>query len=208
MMKITLYYVYDPMCSWCYGFKKTFDEVKNELSSDIDIVYVAGGLAPHNDEPMAIEMQEKLESIWQQITEYTGTKFNHEYWRVNKPRRSTYLSCQAVIAARLQNKEDQMISAIQEAYYLKAKNPSNEDTLVSCAKEIGLEAVKFKKDLYSQEVLSLFQTDLKLKSTLRVQGFPSLVLKYKKEAYPINIDYNNKDNILKQINNLSQNRYF
>ena len=68
--------------------------------------------------------------------------------------------------------------------------------------------MKFKKDLYSQEVLSLFQADLKLKSTLRVQGFPSLVLKYKKEAYPINIDYNNKDNILKQIINLSQNRYF
>ena len=208
MMKITLYYVYDPMCSWCYGLKKTFDEVKNELSSDIDIVYVAGGLAPHNNEPMAIEMQEKLESIWQQITLYTGTKFNHEYWRVNKPRRSTYLSCQAVIAARLQNKEEEMISAVQEAYYLKAKNPSNEDTLVTCAKEIDLDCEKFKKDLYSQEVLSLFQADLKLKSTLRVQGFPSLVLKYKKEAYPINIDYNNKDNILKQINNLSQNRYF
>jgi len=208
MMKITLYYVYDPMCSWCYGFKKTFDEVKKELSSDIDIVYVAGGLAPHNDEPMAIAMQEKLESIWTQITLYTGTKFNHEYWRVAKPRRSTYLSCQAVIAARLQHKEEQMISAIQEAYYLKAQNPSNEDTLLSCAKEIGLDTEKFKSDLYSQEVLSLFQDDLNLKSTLRVQGFPSLVLKYKKEAYPINIDYNNKDNILKQITNMSENRYF
>ena len=26
--KATLYYVYDPMCSWCWGYKPTWDKVK------------------------------------------------------------------------------------------------------------------------------------------------------------------------------------
>jgi len=208
MTKITLYYVYDPMCSWCYGFKKTFDQLKKDLSDDIEIVYVTGGLAAHNKEPMPKEMQEKLQSIWYQISEYTGTVFNHEYWKINKPRRSTYLSCQAVIAAKQQNKEEEMLAAIQEAYYLKAKNPSNEDTLRECAKNIAIDEEQFAKDLYSKETLALFQEDLALTRNLRVQGFPSLVLKYKKEAYPINLDFNNYELMLTQIKNLSENKYF
>ena len=28
-MIYTLYYVHDPMCSWCYAFKPTFNELKN-----------------------------------------------------------------------------------------------------------------------------------------------------------------------------------
>ena len=33
-----------------------------------------------------------------------------------------------------------MISAIQHAYYLQARNPSNADTLIALAAEIGLDA--------------------------------------------------------------------
>ena len=63
-MVYTLYYVHDPMCSWCYAFKSTLDELKKHLSSNIKLVYVVGGLAPHSDEIMPKDMQEKIQSIW------------------------------------------------------------------------------------------------------------------------------------------------
>lgn len=207
-MKKNLYYVYDPMCSWCFAFEETFQEIKKNLSDDFEIIYIPGGLAPHSNEPMPKDMQEKIASIWFQIEEMVGTKFNHDFWKKCIARRSTYLACQATIAARLQNQEEAMIKGIQKAYYQKALNPSDADTLIQIAKDIGLNIEKFSHDLTSPQVIELFEQDLTKRKKLRVNSFPTLLLQYKKECYPINIEYNNPKKMLNQIQNMSENIYF
>ena len=207
-MKKRLYYIYDPMCAWCYAFEPTFKSILKSLDSSYEIIYIPGGLAPHSNEPMAKTMQEKIEFIWVQINEVVGTEFNHDFWRHCKPRRSTYLACQATVAARLQNKEPEMIEAIQKAYYQKAQNPSDADTLIHAANSIGLNVEKFEKDLTSSEVIALFENDLNHRRKLGVNSFPTLLLQYKKECYPINIEYNNPSKMLAQIKDLSENIYF
>ncbi|MFT5706090.1 MAG: putative protein-disulfide isomerase [Oceanospirillaceae bacterium] len=49
---------------------------------------------------------------WKNIQELLGTRFNHDFWRENSPRNSTYPAYIAVIAVRWQNAEEQMILAI------------------------------------------------------------------------------------------------
>lgn len=208
MIKTNLYYVHDPMCSWCYAFNETFKEVKKELPSNINIIYVAGGLAAHSNEEMPQSLQRNIQNIWHDIEKRVGTKFNHDFWSNNTPKRSTYLSCQASIAARMQGREEEMIDAIQEAYYLKALNPSEEEVLITTAKEIGLDMNKFKIDLKSKEIIDIFNEDLAQSRKLRINGFPSLVLQYKKELYPINVRFNQPFEITEQIKDLSTNIYF
>jgi len=48
----TLYYIHDPMCSWCWAFKSTWHKVLKELPSHINVYYLLGGLAPDSDLPM------------------------------------------------------------------------------------------------------------------------------------------------------------
>ncbi len=204
----TLYYVLDPMCSWCYGFAPTWKKVLNHLAKDIKVVYVHGGLAPHSKEPMQQEMQNMLQNIWRQIEREVGVSFNYEFWTKCKPRRSTYLACQACVSARLQGKEYEMIQAIQELYYQKASNPSDQNTLEIAANNINLDIERFKTDLESQEVVALFEEDLNRRRKLKMNSFPSLVFKYKNNYFPITITYNNHEAILKQINDLNDNVYF
>ena len=207
-MIYTLYYVHDPMCSWCYAFKPTLEKLRKHLDSNIKIVNVVGGLAPHSNEIMPKEMQEKIENIWYEIQEVTGTKFNHDFWKKCLPRRSTYLACQATILARYENKEEEMINAIQEAYYQKAMNPSDATTLISLAKQIGMDEKKFEEDLKSQKIEEDLQNELNFRRSLYVKTFPSLILKYKKELYPINIKYNDYESMLNQIKDMTENSYF
>jgi len=207
-MIYTLYHVHDPMCSWCYAFKPTLDEIRKNLKENIKLVHVVGGLAKHNNEPMPQNQKETIENIWYEIENQVGTKFNHDFWKNCEPRRSTYLSCQATMLARYEGKEDEMIEAIQEAYYLKAMNPSDASTLIQLAKEIGLDEKKFEEDLKSEKIEEDLQNELNLRRSLYVRTFPSLVLKYKKELYPINIKYNNSQEMLDQINNMCENIYF
>lgn len=207
-MIYTLYYVHDPMCSWCYAFKPTLDELRKKLNSNIKIVNVVGGLAKHSDEVMPKDVQEKIEHIWYEIKRVVGTKFNHDFWKECIPRRSTYLACQATILARYEKKELEMIEAIQNAYYLNAQNPSDASTLIKLAKQIGMDEKKFEEDLKSQKIEDDLQNELNLRRSLNARSFPSLILKYKKELYPINIKYNDPESMLEQINDMVENSYF
>ena len=49
----TLFYVVDPMCSWCYAFSPTWQKILENLPSDIKVVYVQGGLAPISNDTYA-----------------------------------------------------------------------------------------------------------------------------------------------------------
>lgn len=140
--------------------------------------YVMGGLAPDSDEPMPAAMRQYLQQTWRTIAERTQTEFNFDFWRSCEPRRSTYPACRAVIAAGLQGiaNTERMIGAIQHAYYLKGRNPSDCDTLIALAREIGLDADRFGNDLVSQEVEQLLQQDIFWARSVGADGFPSVLL--------------------------------
>jgi putative protein-disulfide isomerase len=190
------------MCSWCWGFSKTWSAIKSSLSDEIKIHYVMGGLAPDSNEPMTDEMREYIQMNWRKIEHsIPGTKFNYDFWSNCSPRRSTYPACRAVIAIRKQNPslEEQMINLIQHAYYIDAKNPSDDSTLIGLASKLDIDIEQFKKTLNDNETQSLLLKDISIAKQLGAKGFPSLLYKDSKEIRPLQIDYNNPRIILDQI---------
>lgn len=90
-MKAILYYVHDPMCSWCWGFTRVLNELLEKLPDDIQVIRLLCGLAPDTDSPMSPSMQNQIKSNWTRIEDsIPGVKFNYDFWRNNTPRRSTY----------------------------------------------------------------------------------------------------------------------
>ena len=187
----TLYYVHDPMCSWCWAFVPTWEQIQRELPNDIEVVYLLGGLAPDSDLPMPEQMKLTIAGYWQTIQDrLPGTQFNYDFWTQCQPRRSTYPSCRAVLAAKAQAKdsdeakvlEQAMIKAIQEGYYLNARNPSDFDTLIAFAKEIGLDAKRFELELNSESTIEKLNEEIQLSHSIGAQGFPSLILNSNKLA--------------------------
>ncbi|WP_211664898.1 DsbA family protein [Litorilituus lipolyticus] len=193
----TLFYIYDPMCSWCWGYRPVWDEIQQQLSSHVNVEYVAGGLAADSSEPMPASQQRMIQQHWHTIEHKLGTKFNHDFWRDNIPRRSTYNACRAVIAAKIQGLHIKMIDAIQRGYYLKAMNPSDSDILLKLAEEIaedrevGLNIEKFKEDFISDELELKLTKEISLARQLSSQGFPSLVLSHQGQLKQLLIDYQN-----------------
>jgi len=200
--KATLYYIHDPMCSWCWAFKKTWASLVDSLPTTIQIEYLVGGLAPDSNEPMPKEMQNAIAGYWEVIQQKVpGTEFNFDFWEKTTPRRSTYPACRAVVAVKHINKEKEqdMINAIQEAYYLKAENPSDVETLINCAERIGVNKDSFSQALSSDETNQAFLKQISTARSMHVNSFPSLVLKVEDTISPVFIDYNDADAILNQI---------
>ncbi|GAA4353909.1 DsbA family protein [Kangiella taiwanensis] len=204
-MSVKLFYFHDPMCSWCWGFAPTWTQLQSrlydELGDQLSIEYVLGGLAPDNDQPMPEEMQNTLQGYWRRIESLLGTQFNYDFWDQCQPRRSTYPACRAVIAAAKQNHEKHMIRAIQEAYYLRAMNPSDTATLEQLASELELKKEQFAQDLRSPETEQLLMEQIGQYRTLSANGFPSLVLALDSELIPIAIDYKRDETMFAMIKN-------
>jgi len=92
-----------------------------------------------------------------------------------------------------------MINAIQQAYYLNAQNPSNEDVLLKIANDLGLDTERFKKDLRSTKVNETLLNEINLAQSISNKGFPSLVLNTDDKLKKINIDYLDANYIINQI---------
>ena len=197
-----LYYVHDPMCSWCWGFRPTWTEIKANLPEAVEIKYLLGGLAPDSDEPMPESMQSNIAGYWKIIQQrIPGTQFNFDFWDKCEPRRSTYPACRAIIAARKQNPdiELEMINKIQTAYYMEAQNPSDDSTLITIAKSLGLNEEQFAADLNAPETQQQLESEMAMGRQLGAQGFPSMILTKDGQAQYLPLDYNSSEKVVSMV---------
>ncbi len=203
-----LYYIHDPMCSWCYGFAPVLAQLRQDLPEGLVLQRLLGGLAPDTDEPMSLEMQASIRSNWRRIEQtIPGIVFNDDFWERCTPRRSTYPACRAVIAAREQGEQfdEAMTRAIQQAYYRQARNPSDDATLIELADELGLDTERFSRSLNSPQTRERLQQEMMLASDMGVASYPSLRLQNGAHDYwTVEVDYQQAEPILAAVRKLLQ----
>jgi putative protein-disulfide isomerase len=186
---ITLYYFHDPMCSWCWGYRPVWQQLKSALPIQMNVQNKLAGLAPDTEEVMPLQLQARIQNYWQEIESLLGTDFNFDFWRNNQPRRATYKACRAVLAATNQGHEEAMIEAIQQAYYLRALNPSDSDVLVQLANELGLNVSQFTEDLEAELTHQQLDHQVAFTRAAPIAGFPALLLQVRDELHTIAVDY-------------------
>ncbi len=201
----TLYYIYDPMCSWCYAFEQSLSLLQQQLPAELEFKPILGGLAADSKTPMPSETQAMIKQAWRQIENTVpNMRFNFDFWIKNTPFRSTYPACRAILAAESQapGTASAMRQTIQHAYYKEAKNPSLNEVLIECAQPLALDIDRFGKDL------TRLETDIKLSEQrhfsrlLGVSSYPSLRLVLNAEIFTIPVDYKGVESTLEHINEL------
>ncbi|AHE98312.1 thioredoxin [Thioalkalivibrio paradoxus ARh 1] len=197
-----LYYVHDPMCSWCWAMAPVLGQLLQRLPPEIEVRRLLGGLAPDTDEPMSEDLREMVQSSWRRIQQHVpDTELNFAFWTECVPRRATYAACRAVIAARCQGEqwEYPMNTAIQRAYYTQARNPSDQATLIALAEELGLDIDQFREALQSESVQQELDAEIALAREMDVESFPALVFWDARGYRPIPIDYRDPEPMLQAI---------
>ncbi|MBK68512.1 MAG: DsbA family protein [Legionellales bacterium] len=190
------------MCSWCWAFRPSMDALIEKLPKEINVIRLLGGLAPDSDIPMPDNIREYVLENWRAIEKKVPkTKFNYNFWKECAPRRSTYPACRAVIAARKQKKifDKEMTLAIQKAYYLNARNPSDYETLIELAEEIGADKNKFSEDVISSETDRILKEEIQQCKKLDLNSLPSLLFINKEKEIRIQSDYLNANTMLNRI---------
>lgn len=199
-----LIYVYDPMCSWCYGFRPTWKALKSQLPEGLPVVSLLGGLADDSDVSMPEDMVKYLRRTWSQIESTCGVPFNHAYWdQIPLPPRTTFISCRAVIAAeRLAGRGEAFAERIQDAYYTEVQNVWDLNILCDLAEAFGFNRSSFADALVSDDVRAVHEEQRQLAERLQVKGYPSVLLIHQGKAFPIPVRHQGADVMLGDISDL------
>lgn len=173
--KDTLYYIGDPMCSWCYGFSPELDKVIQHFP-ELPLKIIVGGLRAHGDETFG-QLSSFLEEHWKEINVKTGQPFRYQILENKSIMYNTEPACRAVVTIRMlaPASEYAFFKSLQKAFYYQNDNPTRLSTFIGLASSLGVEPAKFEKYYTSSVIVNETERDFKLARSLDVNGFPSLV---------------------------------
>jgi putative protein-disulfide isomerase len=97
-----------------------------------------------------------------------------------------------------------MTLAIQKAYYVHARNPSDYETLIELAEEIGADKNKFSKDITSPETEYILRKEINQSQSLDLKTLPNLLFVDGDKKSKIEPDYLDVKAMLNQIQSLNK----
>ncbi len=190
MNKDTIYYVYDPLCSWCYGFSPVIKKIKNTYEEQFDFQVISGGMQSGERKQPVSAIRDYLKGAYKNVTERTGVEFGEQFMEVleegNRMLDSVPPSIALSIVKDLKPAETLNFAAtIQEAIYYDGFNWNLVDAYFPYLEQYDIESEEFKQKfedpLYKEKTLE----DFKLAANFGVTGFPSVILKKEDKYYLI-----------------------
>ena len=178
MTDLTLHYINDPLCGWCYAAEPL---VEAAAASGVRVVLHGGGLwepATHASPSKRVNMRDNDARIARLTRQRFGTPYLEGtlfdpvtvWWS-----RPTIAAVQAAEMTR-PGLGLPMMAAVQRAHYLEGRRVVEPDVLISLAVDVGLNFERF------TEICTAFPVDAHIRKTHelmarhRLHGYPSFLL--------------------------------
>src|SRR5688572_24133839 len=79
LKKPTLYYIYDALCGWCFGFAPVMKKLQENFHDKIQFEVLSGGMVTGPRIGPIAEMATYIKSAAPRVTEVTGQAFGDAY---------------------------------------------------------------------------------------------------------------------------------
>lgn len=179
--KITLHYIYDPLCGWCYGASPLIEIADAHPNITLEL-HGGGMLAGASQLHMDNQFREHIKQSDKRIAAMTGQVFGSEYLKMlNEPDLvlDSAPPLQAILAADKQQQALAMLKAVQHAHYVSGRHISEPNTLLEIAREIDLDIEQYQQD-YLQQGGDSLESHIHHSRQLLAQsgssGFPTLLI--------------------------------
>ncbi len=181
MSTVTLHYIYDPFCGWCYGAAPLVKAARDVLPVR---AHGGGMMAGHRRQPVTPQLRDYVMPHDRRIAQLTGQPFGEAYFEGLLRDTSAVFDSAPPIAAvlaadKLAGRGPDMLSRLQSAHYVEGRRIADREVLVEMAGAIGLDAMAFAQALDEAQggdvQLHIAETR-RLMDHLGARGFPSFAL--------------------------------
>lgn len=201
MSEKILWYIADPMCSWCWGFAPVIEAIRHEYGGRLKAELLLGGLRPGTKDPMTSTQREEILHHWRTVQRATGQPFCFEGAMPEGFIYDTEPASRGVVAVSSINPKVTFpfFKAVQSAFYVGQLDVTNAAVLMQLAANVRLNAQRF---------LDVFESDTAKKQTLDhfnkarqwgVHGFPTLVMQNAAGYSPLTTGYRSFEELRPQL---------
>jgi putative protein-disulfide isomerase len=172
---VSLIYVGDPMCSWCWGFAPEIEALAREWPVEV----VVGGLRPG---PLAEALDDRMATFlrehWIEIAERTGQPFDTAFLdRRDGWVYDTEPAAIAVTRMREMNSQRTLdyFTDLQLAFYGRGEDITDFDVLTALTDGYEIDTAAFSRALTTEEAKQQAWQDFSRSRNWGISGFPTLV---------------------------------
>lgn len=179
-----LYYVYDALCGWCYGFSPVIQRFEQQYASELSFEVISGGMVIGDRVGPVAETADYIKTAYHQVEERTGVRFGKAFLEgVLEEGTAIFDSYPAALAMRafkLSRPRQSIAFAgrIQRAIYHDGMLPRPLEGYAKLATEFGLDETHFLEHMNDATTDMAAQAEFELAQRLGITGFPTLLLEY------------------------------
>ncbi|MBU6324360.1 MAG: DsbA family protein [Bacteroidetes bacterium] len=178
---ITLYYVYDALCGWCYGFSPVIRQVEERfVGPDLKLEVISGGMIGEDRAQPIGHMSDYILQTLPRLEAMTGVSFSEAYKGVLRDGSRIYASLwpsRALTAWKqlYPERQREFATALQKSIFVDAAPTDNPELYPQIATALGADADKFSEILHSESNHYSTQVEFQFTQELGISGFPALV---------------------------------
>lgn len=179
--KPVIYYLYDALCGWCYGFSPVIHRLHNEYGDRIEFRVLSGGLVTGSRVGPIGVVAGYIKDAYKTVEERTGIKFGEAFLEeILEPGTEQFSSVPPALALALFRNQlpDQQLAfatRMQKAIYYDGMFPSEWTTYGQLAEEFGLNGIEFAEKMQHPKLEELVNEEFKIPEQWGIRGFPALV---------------------------------
>ncbi|MBK0404358.1 DsbA family protein [Adhaeribacter sp. BT258] len=189
MQKPTLFYIYDALCGWCFGFAPVMQKLHAGFQNQFNFEVVNGGMITGERVGPIREMATYIKRSVPSVEQVSGVKFGEPY--VNGILTSeTYVSNSLPPAIALKILQEQasdqqihLAHEIQQLHYVQGHDLNEVETYFPLCREIGLPEDVFRLKFQQKKYREQAQSDFELAKNWVITGFPAIVVEHEEKLY-------------------------
>lgn len=182
MDKIKIIYVFDTLCTWCYGFSPIVSDLKKKYENSFDFEIISGGLVLdervgpiHKIAPLGFH------AVLERIAEASGVSFGNEFLKQLEDGVNDYDSMVPATALgifKLEKPERafEFAHAMQKAIYTDGKDLTKDEFYYDLAFQFGLDGLEFTQKMNRDEFKQYATYDFVSAKRLKATSYPRLFL--------------------------------
>lgn len=203
-----LFYVGDPMCSWCWGMSTELKKLQDFCTKEgIKFSVILGGLRIGGGNEWNEQFKSFLKNEWQKIQKKTGQDFVYSLLDLKHFNYDTEPACLAVYIVKkiLKDKDDNsssvlaFFSKIQEKFYAKGQDPTKLEFYHDICEELDIDIDEFQMHFNSKEMKKELEKDFALAGNLGASGMPSLIYVKQNKIIEMSAGYRTYEEVVKMM---------
>jgi putative protein-disulfide isomerase len=189
MQKPTLFYIYDALCGWCFGFAPVMQKLYTEFHDQFQFEVVNGGMVTGDRVGPISNMAAYIKRSVPRVEEVSGVTFGEPYVNgiLNSETYSSNSLPPAIALKILQEQaSDQQIKLaheIQQLHYVQGLDLNEAETYFPLCCEIGLPEEVFRLKFQQKKYREQAHSDFELAKNWVITGFPAVVVEHEEKLY-------------------------